>query len=317
MSFKTIVTLGPAILDNDKLTKINTLGDCIYRINGAHVNEKQVMRLTDQVKKVLPDALIMLDLPGNKIRTGVLSEPIRLIKNDSFILHDYQVNYPEFSLFLKKGDIIRANDSIFTMEVIEVNKNSVRLMSHSDGLLHSNKGLHVRGIHKDIPFLFEKDYSLIEIANNSHIEYLSLSFVRTKDDICEAKKALKNNNTHLIAKIETQAAVNNLHDIFQEVESILVDRGDLSTEIDIIKLASVQEEIVSRALKAEKNIYLATQFLKNMEKNSVPLISEIIDLCRTVKSGISGIQLSDETAIGRYPLESIELVFSAFKNSLE
>ena len=80
---------------------------------------------------------------------------------------------------------------------------------------------------------------------------------------------------------------------------------------------TVQEEIVSRALKAEKNIYLATQFLKNMEKNSVPLISEIIDLCRTVKSGISGIQLSDETAIGRYPLESIELVFSAFKNSLE
>lgn len=315
MNFRTIVTLGPAILNKERLEKIDACGECIYRINGAHSHEDEVPKIISRTRAILPNAKIMIDLPGNKIRTASLSEPIRLIRGKSFIMHDYQTNYAEFCGCLNKGDIVRANDSIFTLEVLEANRSFAKLLSHSDGLLYSNKGLHIKGVHKDIPFLFEKDHNLIDIASKSNIEYLSLSYVRTAEDVQEVKNVLTKNEVHLIAKVETQAAIDNLQHIFKEVESILIDRGDLSMDIDLIDLGLAQEKIIKAALEADKNVYLATQFLKNMERNPVPLISEIIDLCRTVKLGIGGIQLSEETAIGRYPLESVKLIFDAFKNS--
>ena len=218
---------------------------------------------------------------------------------------------------MKKGDIILANDSIFSFEVVEMNKSSIKLLSHSDGLLFSNKGLHVRGIYKDIAFVSERDRELIDIARLSRVEYLSLSFVHKAEDIRSIRDMIKKADTHIIAKIETLSAVKNLNDIFQEVESVLIDRGDLSTEVGILKLAAVQERVVESAKKAKKDIYLATQFLKNMDAKPVPLISEIIDLCKTVKSGIRGIQLSEETAVGKYPVECVKMVFDAFEHSLE
>ena len=315
-SFKVIVTLGPAVSDKKKLKSINECGECIYRINGAHFEKEQAARLIEQVRDILPDAKIMLDLPGNKVRTAKLSEPIRLVKGECFNLYDYQLNYPHFYTHLKKGDIVRANDSIFTLEVVEINNTTIKLLSHSEGILLSNKGLHARGIHTDIPFLLERDHSLMDLVYSYSIDYLSLSFVRTASDIREAKKILNGQDIYIIAKIETQVAIDNLEYIFQEVESILIDRGDLSTDIDILRLAHMQERIIEVGLKAAKDVYLATQFLKNMETEPIPLISEIIDLCRTVKSGISGIQLSEETAVGKYPVECTKLVFDAFENNV-
>ncbi|MFH1305372.1 MAG: pyruvate kinase [Candidatus Omnitrophota bacterium] len=193
-----------------------------------------------------------------------------------------------------------------------MDKTFLKLLSHSDGMLLSNKGLHVKGIHGGIPFLFEKDKSLIGLANEIGAEYVSLSFVRDARDILEAKKSLKK-DIHVIAKVETRAALENLPEILGEVESVLMDRGDLSTEIDMLELSEAQDEVIGSALRAGKNIYLATQFLKNMEKNPIPLISEIMDLCKTVKSGVSGIQLSEETAVGRYPIECVKMVFDVFR----
>lgn len=313
--FKTIVTVGPAVLNKDSLKRIDALGDCIYRVNGAHVDEKQAARMIGQIKAALPDAKIMVDLPCNKIRTANLAEPIRFIKGESFILYDYQINYPKFYTHLKKGDIVRANDSTLILEVVEVGRAVMKLLAHMDGILVSNKGLHVRGIHKDIPFLFERDRRLMDIAVSCRVNYLSLSYIRTVEDICQAREALKGTDIHIIAKIETHSALERLDSILAEVESVLVDRGDLSTEIDILNLAATQEKIITAGINAGKDVYLATQFLKNMETKPVPLISEVLDLCKTVKSGIAGIQLSEETAIGRYPVKCVKLVFDAFNHN--
>jgi len=315
MSFKAIVTLGPAILDSVKLKKIDECGDCIYRINGAHVDQKEASLLVNQTREILPDAKIMIDLPGNKIRTANLSEPIRLIKGEYFILYEHQVNYPPFYTLLKEGDLIFANDSIFTLEVAGIEGSRIKILSHSDGLLHTNKGLHIKGVNKQMPFLFERDYSLIELSSSLTIDYLSISFVRSREDIREVKKRLGGDQVHIIAKVETLSALENIEDIFGDTESILIDRGDLSTEIGVLRLAAAQERVIEAAKRFKKNVYLATQFLKNMETKPVPLISEVIDLCKTVKSGIAGIQLSEETAVGKYPVECVKMVFDAFKNS--
>jgi pyruvate kinase len=153
---------------------------------------------------------------------------------------------------------------------------------------------------------------LINIACENDIDYLSLSYVRTAQDIKEIKNILlKNNNRHiqLFAKIETLTAVKNLESILKGVDHICVDRGDLSADIGILNLPAAQDYILNIAKKANKNVYLATQFLKNMEHHPVPLIAEISDLHKTIKLGINGIQLSEETAVGKYPVECAKIVF--------
>ncbi len=311
MNFELIVTIGPAVLQApEKLRSIHESGTCIYRINGAHVNPKDLQTIIDQIRQIIPQAKLMIDLPGNKIRTANLADPIRLVKGESFNLYSNQVNFPGFYQYVTIGDTVLANDSLFTLEIIEKNETTLKLLSHSDGLLQTNKGLHVRGIHRTIPFLFEKDQQLIQGAIAANLEFISLSFVRNAADIQEALNLIPNTSpVKVISKIETQSALDHLDDILSMVEHINVDRGDLSSETGVLGLPDAVEKIVQKGKKAKKKIFLATQFLKNMEINPVPLLSEVSDLYQTLKKGINGIQLSEETAVGRHPVECVKLVF--------
>lgn len=319
MDFKVIVTVGGALLGNpEKLKKIDSCGDCIYRINGAHTDPANLASVMKTLRVVLGSPRIMVDLPGNKIRTQGLPEPICLAKGEMFDLQDYQTNYPDFYSNIRVSDLILANDSTITLEVKEIAGSAIRILSHSDGLLHNNKGLHVPGICRKLPFLFERDKELIKIASSEKADYISLSFVRKAEDIVEAKKMLascSNRGARIVAKIETADAVDNLGYIFKEVDNVNIDRGDLSADIGMMKLPAVQDRIIESARRAGKNVYLATQFLKNMEHSPVPLIAEIMDLHKTIKSGVSGIQLSEETALGKHPVECVKLVFDIFNSS--
>jgi pyruvate kinase len=166
--------------------------------------------------------------------------------------------------------------------------------------------MHVRGIHKNIPFLFDKDKELIKLANKHNLSYVGLSFVRTAQDILEAKNLITNST--IISKVETVAAVENLIDILNEVDYILIDRGDLSTEIGLEKVPAYQQYIIDKTVFYGKKVFLATQFLKSMEHNPIPTIPEVIDMYNTLKSGIYGIQMSEETAVGKYPKNVLTII---------
>jgi len=272
MNFKVIVTLGPSIVNSKKLKDILSHGPCIFRINGAHVEPDNICEIVEEVREVLPEAEFMLDLPGNKVRTKGLTEPLRLVKNEYFDIHSHQLNFPEFSDYVKEGDIIFAHDSIYRLEVKEVEGKTIRFLSHSDGFLLGNKGLHIKGLSDGLPFLFEKDYKLIEKACKYSIDHLALSFVRKGEDIVIVKDLLNKYTSfpHIIAKVETSMALENIESIFDEVDSILIDRGDLSSDIGIHNLAYWQGVVINKARSKGKNIFLATQFLKNMEKSPLP-----------------------------------------------
>ena len=122
-----------------------------------------------------------------------------------------------------------------------------------------------------------------------------------------------NKNSTIISKVETVSAVDNLIDILKEVEYILIDRGDLSAEIGLAKVPSCQQYIIDKALFYNKKVFLATQFLKSMEHNPLPTIAETIDLYNSLKSGVYGIQMSEETAVGKYPKECLEVISSMIK----
>ncbi len=309
---RIIITVGPSLLYKYPITKIHHK-KYIYRINGAHGNKGEIEKYIKEIRSQIKDAEILIDLPGNKIRTSNLEVPIELKKDETFILTQNQINFPEFYQYIKHGDIVWANDSTLKFTVKDISEKKIKFLSHSDGILENNKGLHVKGVNSNLPFLFEKDFELIEIANKFNIDFIGLSFVRNKNDIEIAKKYL-NKKIRIISKVETLSAVKNLNSILELVEYILVDRGDLSTEVGITKIANYQSYIVNKALFFNKKVFLATQFLKNMEEKPIPTIAEIIDLYNTFKSGVWGIQLSEETAVGKFPYECLNLIENLLKD---
>jgi len=314
MGFEVIVTLGPSIFGSEKIKEIDSLGECIFRINGAHADEVEALEIINSTRNILPDAKIMMDLPGNKIRTKNILEPIVVNKGQTFCLLNSQTNFNSFHEYVQVGDIVLASDSTLTLEVLSSENGSVEFLAHSDGVLEKNKGIHIRGINEDMPFLFERDRNLIEVACSEKLDYLSLSFVRDDTDISEVKNLLpKENEVTLVAKIETAAAIRNLEKIMDNVNVVNIDRGDLSAEIGMMNIPETQSKVIKSGLSAGIRVFLATQFLKNMEVNPLPLISETISMYNAMNSGISGIQLSEETAVGKYPVECVKFIFDFYR----
>lgn len=297
---RIIATVGPALLHKTPIHQIHKENN-IYRINGAHGTIEEIEEYILEIKRQQKDAQILMDLPGNKVRTANLEDGLKIEENKEFTLNCSQMNYSEFFKHLKVGNTVWANDSIFkfTVKNINVELAEITFLSHSTGVLLNNKGMHVRGIHEHIPFLFDKDRKLIKLANKYELDFVGLSFVRNRADILTAKKLI--NKSTVISKVETLSAVNHLDEILDEVEYILIDRGDLSTEVGLHKIPGYQKFIIEKANFYNKKVFLATQFLKTMEINPIPTIAETIDLYNSLKSGIYGVQLSEETAIGQYP----------------
>lgn len=303
---KIILTVGPALGQKIPLTEVHTEKN-IYRINGAHGSVQEIEQMIQHIRQQIPEAEILLDLPGNKIRTANISEPIEVRAGECFTLRCDQFNYPNYYQHIAPGMVVWANDSVFEFIVEAVSNDQITFLSKSNGLLLNNKGMHVRGIHEHIPYLFEKDRALIALCNQYDLAYIGLSFVRSAANIQEVQNLL-HANTKVISKIETLGAVDHLHEILKLVEYILIDRGDLSTEIDLVKVPRFQKYIIDTARYNNVRVFVATQVLKNMEEKPIPTIAEIDALYNLLKMGVYGIQMSEETAVGRYVKECVQML---------
>lgn len=303
---KYILTTGPALANEVPLSQVHSEKN-IYRINGAHGSIADIEAGIKNIRSQIPAAAILMDLPGNKVRTANIEVGIQLEKGKTFSLRTNQFNYPDFYRHLQPGMTAWANDSVFEFEVVSADSEKIVFLSKSDGVLIKGKGVHVRGIHKDIPFLFEKDRQLINLANQYKLDFVGLSFVRSPENVQEAK-ALIGEGTQVISKIETIDAVERINEILPLVKYILVDRGDLSTDIGIEKIPRFQKYIIDKALYFDVKVFLATQVLKNMETKPIPTIGEIEALYEIMKSGVYGVQMSEETAVGRYVPECVRLL---------
>ena len=318
MSFKLIVTLGPSILDPETIRQIHATGPCIFRINGSHSGIDEIRKTIDFVKSLDGDIKVMVDLPGNKIRTSNTFTRRRFDEGDILTLQPEDLNFPDFYKFLNVDDVLYTNDSLnsLTVQSIERKDRIVVLKARDAGSLVRNKGIHIRARTIDLPFLLEKDRCIIKLANEVSVDYLALSFVRTAEDIRQVRTLLTNDNVDIIAKVEKKEAVDNIDTILDEVDTILIDRVDLSNDIGMVQLPHCQDFVIRKAKARQKPVYLATQFLKYMEHNSIPLIAEVMGLYNDISEGVAGIQLSEETAIGKYPTECIKLIFDMHRQVL-
>lgn len=301
---KIILTIGPSLGNKIPIKEIHN-ENFIYRINGAHGSTQDIKMQIKALRKQVKNIKILIDLPGNKIRTSGILKPIEVKKDKDFSLKINQFNYKDFYKLIKPKMEVFANDSTFLFIVKEVRDKEIIFTSKSSGLLLSNKGMHIRNLHKNIPFLFDKDKELIKLANELNVDFIGASFIRKSKEIEELKKL---SSSKIIAKVETLEAVNNLYEIIKNVEFILIDRGDLSTEIGIEKIPRFQKYIIEMAHHNGVKVFLATQILKNMEEKPIPTIAEIDDLYHIIKSGVFGIQLSEESAVGAYVKECIKFL---------
>jgi len=307
--FDIIATVSPRVVTDEFLHGFVERGVTTLRINGAHADPPEARRLIGLIRgSIGREAQVLIDLPGSKIRTANLATPIPLYGGEPFTLEATQFNYPGFLSYLRPGQVLLASDGKLQFVVDACDANRVSLTPRFTGVLENNKGVHIVGAHPEgLPFLFERDHALIEVAKESGAELVGLSFVRGPEDVRQARRLLEGSGVDAICKIETPEACKRLADILPLTARVLVDRGDLAAGIGIYRLPSMERAVAKQAARRGVKVYVATQILFNMVEHPTPLMAEVASL-HEVLGYADGLQFSEETSIGKYPLEVLEVV---------
>lgn len=307
-TFEVIATISDRVAAPDRLKGFVDRGATILRINGAHASEQDAARLIRTIRESVGHrAKILVDLPGNKIRTANLRHPLTVEAGETFRLEAGHFNYPGFLAHLKPGDALIASDGRLRFIVEACTEEQATLTPVFGGVLETNKGVHLVGHHPPLPFLFAHDHALIQVAKEQGADFVGLSYVRQASQVEEARNLLQGSPVEFICKIETREACDELDRILPLTKYVLVDRGDLSSEIGLYRMPRMERLIASHAAEQGVKMYVATQILYNMVRYPIPLMAEVSAL-HDLATYADGLQLSDETAIGQYPFEALEVV---------
>lgn len=322
---KIICTLGPAVDSEDILKKLMLKGMEIARINFSHGTHEQHQVRVDSFKKVresleLPIPLL-LDTKGPEIRTGKFeNNEIALKEGDSFVLINEDIlgnegkctiTYKELYQDVKKGSRILINDGLVELEVNDIKKKDIYCTVLNGGTIGNNKGINVPGAQIHLPSLTEQDVEDIKFGIKNEFDFIAASFVRKAEDVIEIKKILEKNNGQIIkviAKIENREGIQNFDEILKVADGIMVARGDLGVEIPVEEVPIVQKMLIEKCYRNGKPVITATQMLDSMIRNPRPTRAEASDIANAIYDGTSVIMLSGETAAGKYPLESLEMM---------
>ena len=320
---KITATLGPASLEYDVLKEMIQNGANVIRINLSYGTHDQFETMFNIVKKVEAETGIkvqtMFDTRGPEIRVGkLLNDRVEYKLNDLvyFVEADASDNasiIPVKTLETVKNIkdnhvILGVNNTNF--EVVEVKSDMVVAKVVTAGPLKSGIKIIIPDHVITAPFLNEKDKGDIILGIKSGVDYVALSFVNCKEDVFAVRELLKehNSNAKIMSKIESSLAVKNLADIIEASDEIMIARGDLAIEVGYENTPHIQKMIAAACLKANKPFTVATEMLTSMENCAVPTRAEANDVAVAVYSGASSTMLSNETAIGKYPVECIKVM---------
>ena len=316
---KIVATLGPASSEEKVLKRMVEAGLNVVRLNMSHGSQEEHRERIELVRKVeretgrpLP---VLMDLCGPKIRIGKLAkEPLFLHRGDTVILTTGKpdkgkitVNYPKLHEEVKKGETILLADGAFRLKVKEVRGRDIICEVLVGGPLTSHKGVNLPHTKLSVPALTEKDREDVKFGVEAGVDLIALSFVRKAEDVLELKELLKSLGKEIpvVAKIEKPEAVKNIDSILRVSDGIMVARGDLGVELPIEKVPVIQKEVIRKANEAGKPVITATQMLKSMVDLPVPTRAEVTDIANAVLDGTDALMLSEETAVGKYPVKVI------------
>ena len=289
----------------------------VARINMSHGHHAGHAELIGHLRAAAEDLdrplAILADLAGPKIRVGDLPEPLDLSPGDGVVIAaegdaedgDVSTTYAHLAEDLQAGDRILLDDGLIELECTEILGRRAVFQVVRGGLLRSNKGINLPGVELQAPSLTEKDLGDLEFALGEGVEYVGLSFVRRGSDVRELK-ARVGDRALTVAKIELARALDALEAIIGESDAVMVARGDLGVELPFEQVPLAQKRIVHLANFYGRPVITATQMLESMIENPRPTRAEASDVANAILDGTDAVMLSGETAVGKYPLESLE-----------
>jgi pyruvate kinase len=318
---KIIVTLGPATRTEQQLRNIKDKGVDFVRVNMSHSSLEDLEYFMGlSIKVGLP---FIIDTEGSQIRSGRLEREIIYYKENQVVnlfAGDIAGNSGKLSIKpgyvieqLEIGDLIYIDFDTLVLRVIDVSTISngyIRTNVISGGFIGSNKAVVVDPIIDKkfhLPPLSPKDYQAIELGLKMGIDHIAVSFVRSGDSIDDVRQVTQN-KMKIISKVECLDALENIDEIIQKSDFILIDRGDLSKEIPIEKIPFTQKVIMHKARRFNTGVYVATNLLETMIEKRKPTRAEVHDVVNTIVDGAYGLTLAAETAIGKYPMECINML---------
>ncbi|WP_302627164.1 pyruvate kinase [uncultured Eubacterium sp.] len=323
---KIVCTLGPAT-DNDKVLEGLIRGGMnVARCNfshGTHDDHKaRIDKVKEMRKKCDQPVAILLDTKGPEIRTGLFKDGVihvhagqifTLVGDREVEGNEKQVNITFDRLYkdVAPGTIILIDDGLVKLEVIRIEGTDIVCEIKNDGKISNRKGVNVPDIHINMEYMSEQDERDIIFGIEQDVDYIAASFVRTADDVKCIRKILDENggqNINIIAKIENSEGIINIDSIIDEADAIMVARGDMGVELPEEEVPIIQKMIIKKVYEAGKQVITATQMLDSMVNNPRPTRAETTDVANAIYDGTSAIMLSGETAAGKYPVESVEMM---------
>jgi pyruvate kinase len=322
---KIVATLGPASNDPKVLEQMIRAGVDLVRMNFSHGSAQDHMQRAETVRAVAKacgrTVGILADLQGPKIRVGKFeNDKIILNKDDTFILdatldglgnqQRVGLDYKELPNDVSVGTVLLLNDGMLEFNVAEVKGAQVICRVVRGGVLSNNKGINRKGGGLTAPALTDKDKADIKTAALIKADYLAVSFPRTGDDMRLARDLMHaaGGKSLLMAKIERAEAIPALADIIDASDAIMVARGDLSVEVGDAAVPGLQKRMIKMARAKNRLVITATQMMESMITNPIPTRAEVSDVANAVLDGTDAVMLSAETAVGDYPVETIEAV---------
>ncbi len=326
MRTKIIATIGPASNSREVLARLMSIGVRIFRLNFSHGGADQFVELIKTLRSLEAEfnspITLLQDLSGPKIRIGVLESGSITIKAKDILLIGPKApagNTLPFIPFdnqpilngLEHGDRIVLSDGGLQFLVNGVKgEQCFTIEAQNGGIITSRKGLALPGKTVALPALTEKDRNDLQDGLALGVDAVALSYVQTPEDILDAKKiiAAAGKNVPVVAKLERQNAVDRLEDILAVTDVIMVARGDLGVECPLPLLPAMQKRIIRACNRASKPVIVATQMLLSMVNSPSPTRAETTDVANAVLDGADCVMLSEETAMGNFPVETVEFM---------
>ena len=329
---KIICTLGPATDVDGVLKDMVKAGMNVARFNfshGSHEEHKSRMDLVKSIRKELGMPVgIMLDTKGPEIRTKTYKDgKIEIVEGQQFTLttRDIEgdntivsISYEGLPNDVTEGTTILIDDGLIAFKVEKVEGTEIVCRALNGGPLSNRKSVNVPGIKLNMPYISEKDRLDVIFGCSQGIDFIAASFCRSAQDMRDLKAILKEQgceDVEIIAKIENMEGVNNIDEILDEVNGIMVARGDLGVEVPFEELPAIQKNLIKKCISRGRRVVTATQMLESMAKNPRPTRAEVSDVANAVYDGTSAIMLSGETSVGKYPVETVAAMSSIAENA--
>lgn len=322
---KIVATIGPASNSPEMLRLLLKAGMDVARLNFSHGNYEDHAKVIENIRGIAEELdspiTLLQDLQGPKIRVGELpsgeiiltpGELVTMMPESDYTGQPatFPIDYPHAADEAKPGTTILLADGLFQLEVHAVSGNNLICKVIDGGILKSRKGVNLPDLKLQLPSLTTKDKTDLEFGLKHGIDWISLSFVRCADDVRELKRYIADLGylKPVIAKIEKPQAVENLEEILEEVQGIMVARGDLGVEMFPEKVPMIQKHIIEQCNRRGLPVITATQMLESMIHEPRPTRAEANDVANAIIDGTDCTMLSGESAVGDYPVKAVEMM---------